>query len=80
MCASSSDWFPSFSSITYVTTITITARIVLDDIIKEKRKEEEEEEEEKKNDEDVQPADPLLFSPLILITELICLRFLLARI
>jgi hypothetical protein len=47
--ASSSDWFSSFSSITYVTTITITARIVvIDDIIKEKRKEEEEEEEEKK--------------------------------
>jgi hypothetical protein len=49
--ASSSDWFSSFSSITYVTTITITARIVvvvIDDIIKEKRKEEEEEEEEKR--------------------------------
>jgi hypothetical protein len=51
VCASSSDWFPSFSSITYVTTITITARTVLDDIIKEKRKKEEAEEEEEKEKE-----------------------------
>lgn len=68
--ASSSDWFPPFSSITYVSTITITARIVLvDDIIKEREK----------NDEDVQPAaDRLLLSTLIFIVELIRLRFLLA--
>jgi len=72
VCTSSSDWFPLFSSITYVTAITITARIVVDDMIEEREKKKE------KNDKEVQPADPLLFSTLILIIELIRLRFLLA--
>ena len=58
-------------------------------MIQEERKEEEEDDEEKKGKKkkerkertmkNVQAADPLLFSTLMLITELICLRFLLAR-
>ncbi|CAF1146248.1 unnamed protein product [Adineta ricciae] len=39
---SSNDWFPRFSSITYVTTITIIARTAVDDIIEEKEKKEKE--------------------------------------
>jgi hypothetical protein len=83
VCDSSSDLFPSLSSTTYVTTIIITYRILLDDIIKEEKKKKTKKNRKEKaeeNDEDVQPADPLLFSTLILITELIRLRFLLARI